>query len=198
MPLGDSITYGWPDTTYGGYRHSLGPLLTQDGYIIDFVGSQKSGNGVLPDPDNEGHPGWTIPQLKNGIDSHGWLETYQPDLILLHIGTNDINKGLAAAAPANLSALLDDILKRLPQTHIIVAQIIADRLGVNKRIPVYDAAIPGIVASKGARVSMVDMQTILSSGDYANVVHPNASGYGKMARAWEPAIRAVISAAGFK
>ena len=188
MPLGDSITFGTPDRSYGGYRHTLGTLLTSDGYIIDFVGSQQSGNNVIPDPDNEGHPGWTIAQIKNGIDANGWLGTYQPDIILLHIGTNDIHRGDAASAPGNLSALLDDILVRLPRAHVIVAQIIPFRLGPDKGHQSYNAAIPGIVASKGPRVSMVDMQSILSRGDYADDLHPNAGGYDKMARAWEPAI----------
>lgn len=196
MPLGDSITFGETDPTYGGYRHLLGTLLANDGYSIDFVGSQKSGEGVIPDPDNEGHPGWTIPQIKGGIDSNGWLENYQPDLILLHIGTNDIRLGKAASAPSNLSALLDDILKRLPQARVIVAQIIPVREGPNQDDKVYDAAIPGIAASKGIRVSTVDVQNILSSSDYADELHPNSGGYDKMARAWEPAIRAVEPLAG--
>lgn len=55
MPLGDSITFGSPDRSYGGYRHLLGTLLTNDGYIIDLVGSRQSGNDVIPHPDNEGH-----------------------------------------------------------------------------------------------------------------------------------------------
>lgn len=99
MPLGDSITFGWPDSAYGGYRHLLGTLLVNDGYGVDFVGSQQSGNGAVSDPDNEGHPGWTISRIRKGIDSNGWLETYQPGLILLHIGTNDLLEGDAASAP---------------------------------------------------------------------------------------------------
>jgi lysophospholipase L1-like esterase len=194
MPLGDSITFGWPDPAYGGYRHLLGSLLANDGYSVDFVGSQQSGKGAIPDPDNEGHPRWTISQIQDGIDTNGWLETYQPDLILLHIGTNDIMQGQAAAAPARLSALLDDILKRLPQAHIIVAQIIPDRQGISRAIVAYDAAIPAIVASKGARVSLVDMQHLLTPGDYGDIIHPNDGGYDKLARAWEAAIRLVAAA----
>ena len=57
----------------------------------------------------------------------------------------------------------------------------------------YNAAIPGIVASKGSRVSVVDMQTILSMSDYADRLDPNAAGYDKMGRAWKTAIRAVLS-----
>jgi lysophospholipase L1-like esterase len=193
MPLGDSITSGSPDRSYGGYRHLLGTLLINNGYIIHFVGSRQSGNGVIPSSDNEGHPGWTIIQIKNGIDSNGWLETYKPDIILLHIGSNDIRKGDGASAPGNLSVLLDDILARLPKTHVIVAQIIPFRRGPDEGHLSYNAAIPGIVASKGPRVSMVDMQTILSPNDYAEGLHPNTGGYDKMARAWERAMRALLS-----
>ena len=193
MPLGDSITFGSPDSSASGYRRLLGTLLTKNGYSIDFVGSRQSGNGIIPDPDNEGHPGWTISQIKEGIDSNGWLETYQPDMILLHIGTNDLRQGNAPSAPGNLAALLDDILARLPHTRLIVAQIIPFRRGSDPTQRSYNDAIARIVASKGPRVSMVDMQNILSSSDYADEVHPNASGYDKMARVWEAAIRAVVS-----
>src|SRR5579864_784697 len=194
MPLGDSITFGTPDPGYGGYRHLLGTLLSNDGYNVEFVGSGESGNGAIPSPNNEGHPGWTIPEIKKGLDSKGWLETYQPDIVLLHIGTNDLRPrvGAAASAPGNLSALLDDILARLPQAHVIVAQIIPFRRGPDQDHQSYSAAIPDIVASKGPRVSMVDMHNILFPSDYADGFHPNASGYDKMARAWERALRAVI------
>ena len=194
MPLGDSITYGTPDPGYGGYRHSLGALLKNDGYTVQFVGSQHG--GPIPEQDNEGHPGWTVAQIRNGIDANRWLETKEPDIILLHIGTNDIRLGQAAVAPAHLSALLDDILVRLPRTHVIVAQIIPFRAGPDRDHQSYNDAIPRIVASKGPRVSQVDMRTTILPGDYADGLHPNASGYDKMARAWEPAIRrAVLSRA---
>jgi lysophospholipase L1-like esterase len=196
MPLGDSITWGTPAPRYGGYRHLLGTLLAHDGYSVEFVGSGQSGLGAIPSPNNEGHPGWTIRRLMKGIDSAGWLETYRPDIVLLHIGTNDLRPrvGGAAAAPDNLSALLDDILRRLPRAHVIVAQIIPFRPGPDPDHQSYNAAIPGIVASKGARVSVVDMQNVLSPSDYADGLHPKAVGYDKMARAWEPAIRAAASA----
>jgi lysophospholipase L1-like esterase len=197
MPLGDSITYGEGIAGYGGYRNLLGALLESDGYIIDFVGSQRSAEDVLPDADHEGHPGWKILDIKHGIDSEGWLETYQPDIILLHIGSNDLigstdsPYGNLAYAPGELSALLDDILVRLPGTHIIVAQIIRTRWVSDSNHLFYNDAIPGIVASKGPRVSMVDMRNILSRSDFTTFYHPNPKGYDKMAHAWESAILAL-------
>jgi lysophospholipase L1-like esterase len=191
MPLGDSITFGSPDPAYGGYRRLLGTLLAKDGYNVDFVGSRRSGDGVAPGPNNEGQSGWTIPQLKYGVDSNRWLETYRPDIVLLHIGTNDFIQGNAAVAVGNLSALIDDILARLPDARVIVAQIIAFRQGASPGHRAFNAAIPGIAASKGPRVSMIDMQALLEPSDYADGAHPNAAGYDKMARAWEAAIRAI-------
>src|SRR2546427_13252520 len=62
LPLGDSITQGW--IVPGGYRLPLYQLLTNAGYNVDFTGTQTD-NGApgLPDPDHEGHPGWTIRQI---------------------------------------------------------------------------------------------------------------------------------------
>jgi len=41
----------------------------------------------------------------------------------------------------------------------------------------YNEAIPGIVSSKGARVSTLDLQNILSPGDYApDGMHPSPAG----------------------
>lgn len=37
------------------------------------------------------------------------------------------------------------------------------------------------------------MRNILSPGDYADGLHPNAGGYDEMARAWETGIRAVLA-----
>lgn len=192
MPLGDSITYGFPDGPYGGYRNLLWQLLTKDGVSFDFVGSLKSGDGAVPEPDNEGHVGWTITQLQQGIDARGWLRRFQPDVILLHIGRNDIDRRQGQQAPAHLANLIDDILARAPTAYVIVAQIIPARGGPGPLDRMYTAAIPGIVTARSPRVSVVDMRHILTRADYADALHPNSSGYDKMARAWEPAIRRVV------
>ena len=191
MPLGDSITYGDGIVDYGGYRNLLSALLQKDGYLFDFVGSQKSGEDVLQDADNEGHPGWRIHNIKEGIDSEGWLETYQPDLILLHIGSNDLRYGNPVYATENLSALLDDILTRLPETHVIVAKIIRTRWGSDVKHLSYNNSIPHIAESKGPRVSVVNMQDVPSKGDFTTLYHPSPRGYDKMAHAWESAILAL-------
>jgi lysophospholipase L1-like esterase len=129
MPLGDSITEGL--SVAGGYRIELWSKLVAGGYTVDFVGSQSNGPSSLGDHDHEGHSGWTIAQIDSNVV--GWLRTYTPHTILLHIGTNDIYGSDPAGAPARLGALLDHIISTAPSTEVFVAQIIpvcvADRPG---------------------------------------------------------------------
>jgi lysophospholipase L1-like esterase len=192
MPLGDSITAGDRD---GGYRRLLYELLIQDRISFEFVGSQKGGD--VPDAHHEGHSGWRIDQIADGI-AGGWLETNKPDLVLLHIGTNDIwqNRDLVNA-PARLSALVDDILTRSPNTRIVVSQILPMTNDPNFEIEVmkYNAAVVDVVRSKSSAVCMVDMHHSFSAGDLVDGVHPTKSGYAKMARVWERAIRAMMDGA---
>src|SRR5881296_3835059 len=90
LPLGDSITYGY--AVSGGYRLPLYQLLTNGGYNVDFTGTQTD-NGApdLPDPEHEGHPGWTIRGI-NSIVPDVLAATDDPDVILLLIGVNDYNQ----------------------------------------------------------------------------------------------------------
>jgi lysophospholipase L1-like esterase len=187
MPLGDSIT---ADNAYGGYRHLLYGLLAQDGISFRFVGSLISGD--VPDGHHEGHSGWTIDQISKEIA--GWLETYNPDLVLLHIGTNDIWHR-NAIAPAHLAALIDSILAHSSHARIIVAQILpmTNDAKFEAVVRKYNAAIAAIVSSKTSRVSLVNMHDSFSAVDFVDGVHPTGPGYDKMARIWEPAIRAAIS-----
>lgn len=47
----------------------------------------------------------------------GWLQTHQPDVVTLQIGTNDMyNDASAGLAPGRLSALVDRITTTAPTT----------------------------------------------------------------------------------
>lgn len=197
MPLGDSITEG--TATPGGYRIGLWQRLAGGGYTTDFVGSQFNGPGSLGDHDHEGHPGWRIDQIDANIV--GWLNTYQPQTVLLHIGTNDILQNYdVAGAPNRLSALIDHITTTAPNAEVFVAQITP--LGWaegDAAVNSFNAAIPGIVQSKvnaGKHVHMVDMHSALTAADLDDGVHPTAAGYDKMAAVWYAALRSVPGSIG--
>ena len=106
MPLGDSITVGSScGITDGGnwvsYRKTLREKLEAAGYDIDFVGSQFSGYSVFDDPQHEGHSGWYAAGIPNSsilpevyyFLSNPDPQKGNPDIVLLHIGTNDVSEG---------------------------------------------------------------------------------------------------------
>jgi len=197
MPLGDSITDGY--TVPGGYRIGLWQRFASGGYTVDFVGSQSNGPASLGDHDHEGHSGWRIDQIDANVV--GWLNTYQPHTVLLHIGTNDIlQNDDVANAPARLSALIDHITATAPTAEVFVAQIIPlANSSQNAQVKTYNAAIPGIVSSKaaaGKHVHLVDQYDAVTTADLADGVHPNAGGYDKMAAVWYSALLSVSGSIG--
>jgi lysophospholipase L1-like esterase len=197
MPLGDSITDG--NQIPGGYRIGLWQRFVSAGYRVDFVGSQFNGPASLGDHDHEGHPGWRIDQIDANIV--GWLNTYQPHTVLLHIGTNDFLQNYnVSTAPNRLSTLIDHITATVPNAEVFVAQIIPlANSGQEAEVRTFNAAIPGIVQSKvssGKHVHLVDMHSALTTADLADGVHPNATGYDKMAAVWYSALQSVSGSIG--
>ncbi|MDP9869918.1 MULTISPECIES: SGNH/GDSL hydrolase family protein [Streptosporangium] len=197
MPLGDSITDGF--NVPGGYRVNLWRSLADADHLVDFVGSGFNGPAELADHDHEGHPGWRIDEIDAQVS--GWIGAASPRTVLLHIGTNDIvqNRDLGGA-PARLSALIDRIAAAAPQAELFVATIIplADPV-LEARAVAYNAAIPGIVRSKaaaGGHVHLVDMHAAVTTADLADGVHPNRTGYDRMASAWYAALSSVPGSAG--
>lgn len=204
MPLGDSITVGVtsPRAPEGSYRTKLWQLLTSADLNIDYVGRNSNGSAELPDHDHEGYsgiwikddrikPGYSL--YENVVES---LNTYDPDLVLLHIGTNDLNGGDSDSLTAEkLDALLGRMFATKPTVHIIVALIIPRQTPYDDWSH-YNALARMVVdsyATDGYHISTVDMNSILVASDYADYLHPAKSGYDKMAEAWYPAIQTMLS-----
>lgn len=210
MELGDSITRGLDNTTpiawaeQGGYRTLLWQkTVVQDKDNIDFVGSLSSGPTTLGDKDHEGHSGNRIDELQASID--GWMASYHPQIILLHIGTNDIMQNYDVAnAPSRLATLVKSICTDDPGVQVAVAQIIP-RPGLDSTVQTYNAAIPGALSSLPAscHYEVVNMHTALSATIGNNQIddistdatHPltpasltENRGYNKLALAWYPVL----------
>ena len=63
------------------------------------MGTLQNGPAALADRNHEGHSGWRIDEIHASID--GWLTTYQPEVVLLLIGTNDVTQDYqVSTAPA--------------------------------------------------------------------------------------------------
>jgi lysophospholipase L1-like esterase len=196
MPLGDSNTAG-ADSARGGYRTDLWQLLAADGRQVDFVGSVTSGGPALPDRNHEGHGGWTIQQIHDNVI--GWLQTQQPQVVLLQIGTNDMySDDSTAGAPARMTALLNRITGAAPEAEVIVSTLppLADAAH-NRRVQAFNEILPGLVgavAGAGRKVRLADTGGALIQGDLIDPFHP---GYGAVSRAaarWYTALTGIALA----
>ncbi|MBW4718251.1 GDSL-type esterase/lipase family protein [Saccharothrix obliqua] len=190
MPLGDSITYGFASSDGSGYLAGLRELAGLGG-PVELVGSQRSGPGALP---NEGHSGWTIGQVAGITDAA--LAVHQPNVVLLHLGTNDMNNNTdPGGAPARLGGLIDQIFRAAPQTTLVVSTIVpAANPVTQQRIAAYNRAIPDVVAERrraGKHVTLVDTNAV-TTANLADGLHPDDRGYQKLAAAF---YRGVIDAA---
>lgn len=185
MPLGDSITFGVASSDRNGYRDELHKKMKRSAEIVDFVGSVRAGS--MSDPDNEGHPGDRIDEIAGFAACS--VPQYQPNVVTLHAGTNDMNQNFRlATAPARLKALVDRTLKDSPRAVVLVAKLIpTGKAGLQPRIDAYNAALTGVVRqlqSEKMRVLLVDMKRVLVSDGLENDAHPTDAGYAKMADAW--------------
>lgn len=182
MPVGDSCTEGMGDPSMGGYRTDLYNLYKNAGLDFDFVGSNQRGPSNI-DRDNEGHSGWTIPQIAANIDN--WLNTYNPDVVLLWIGGNDVIQQ-GNVNTTGLSNLIDQILSRKPNATIFVA----DYFPHPESIKAYNATIPGVVQQKANAgksvyfVKLSDIQFSYGTDISSDGLHLNTTGYSKIAKIW--------------
>ncbi|MBQ9431534.1 MAG: Ig-like domain-containing protein [Kiritimatiellae bacterium] len=203
MPLGDSITYCV--SVAGGYRLPLYTLLTNAGYSIDYVGTQTGNSSAdLPDIDHEGHSGWRITHASSGIYENilGWLDKIDaPDVILLHLGTNDSGESDFSNRIDKMGLLLDRIASIRPAAHIILTTILTrtDNDTRNTAIQTYfNPYVEDLVAAhqaKGQRVHFLDMDALCPAADTlsSDGLHPGANGYQLMANAWYPAITNIFA-----
>ncbi|GGP66221.1 FG-GAP-like repeat-containing protein [Streptomyces abikoensis] len=182
MPLGDSITWGVGSSQGDGYRVALRDRLAPHAGDLRFVGSvQRNGQN------NEGHPGWQIDDLSENVEQ--WLAAAHPNVVLLNIGTNDIDRDTdAQRAPARLGHLVDQITTAAPGVTVLVSSLVPHKdHGAQQRVDAYNAALPGLVAerrAKGASVGYVSMGAVTAPDDLNDRLHPGDGGFAKMADAF--------------
>lgn len=204
MPLGNSITYG----TYGssvdtrppelitGYRQPLYLNLVDAGYYVDFVGEFQNGQEASPsfDPDHQGVPGIKADEVADQV--YDWLEVNPTDVVLLHIGTNDIAfSDPVMQVVADVTFLLDEIDRYEADsgTHVtVVLARIINRTGnktKQENTTLYNEKLQEMAderVANGDDIIVVDHESALDySTDLADTLHPNDDGYAKMATVWQ-------------
>ncbi len=204
MPLGNSITWGKahnaaPIPGEHGYRDHLYDNLSNAGFTIEMVGPQDDGFY-----DGEWHDGATIeqfipdayfpsyspdlqPQPNNPFDVEVTLDNLRmagkfPDIILLHIGTNDMgsDQPISGGFRVSVQEELENLLQALLDydaggntvDNIFLCKIIPrapfnDYPGVNARILDYNSKIDIIYNNlsndEQARVTIINMHAALYS-----------------------------------
>ncbi|NJR68482.1 MAG: hypothetical protein HC771_07280 [Synechococcales cyanobacterium CRU_2_2] len=218
MALGDSITQAANETPSdpGGYRNDLQRILGSKLGTLEFVGPFEDGpsgsdrshagipgnfiDGSYRPPAGDYDPNGAVnnnifDRLSDldGISNNGSnlsIESYQPDAILLMIGTNDIgNKDTPANAANRLKNLVNTITERVPDARIFVASIVPfNRAGVDQgtdqarnyqNVDPYNTRIPVVVnelAQQGKQVTFVDVSGAIKAAE-ANGTYNLAADY---------------------
>jgi lysophospholipase L1-like esterase len=240
MPFGDSITAGDSNITLptnymgadysheGGYRIELFARAHADGKRMTFVGSVSSGpttvGGATFPRMNEGHGGYTIDnEIVAGNDAASRtgisplldppasvVTTYQPDIILLLIGINDLQHNFDVTdAPNRLGALLDKIYTQDAHVLVMVGTLLPTGTAVapdvgtqlNPSVDAFNKTLVNIVATRAAaghHVALVDLHTpFANTANYATTllsdnIHPSAAGYFLLGDTWYAAIRPLL------
>ncbi|MER5761337.1 SGNH/GDSL hydrolase family protein [Streptomyces sp. NPDC002082] len=198
MPLGASTTAGVGSSAFGGYRLPLGRLVAgQSRYAIDFVGSQA--RGPMADNEHEGHSGYTVDRIRAGVDR--WIAAADPDVVLLHIGLNNLNRGGDPGQAADEAEdLVDRIFTLRPGVVVIMQGLVPSTPGskdldIAEPIAAYNRRLKKIEAREqgsGRHFRFVKAPWLTPAGradasmpaELADGLHPNDRGYEKVADAF--------------
>ncbi len=210
LPFGNSITQGYdltapPADEQVSYRHTLYTLLNGAGYDFDFVGHGWNGNAIFADANHGGIPGtrdqYLVELLQDGYDrrwdqqitsgNQPYLDVYPADIILLHIGTNDMTHE-ASSDSTSVSQILDEIdaweTANGVEVFVFIARII-NRKSYSAITTAYNNSVEAMVALRNdPSIIVVDMEDGAGMDYLVDMkddgIHPYESGYIKMGQTW--------------
>ena len=223
MCFGDSITDGF--WLSGGYRNTLCSLLTEQGRAseVDFVGPNWGGSGY--DPQHAGYSGFSINDIaqqdsisgqRTGISGFAGslMDTYQPDVVMLQIGTNDILSLYDLEhLGARLKPLAECITEKLPENGVLYLATLPVMDATNTlyiseyyfNVEKMDAAVDLCntqiravakdMQAQGKPVELAEINKLLTKADLFDGVHPSEEGYRKMGEFWYQKLSAYLDGA---
>lgn len=204
MPLGDSITES--AAGHSSYRKPLFDMLVNSGCAVDFVGSRhgvsdgkSDGREVAPpdtdfDQDHEGHWGYRTDEVLEFLVQ--WAADAAPDVVLVHLGSNDIFQHQSVESTLNeLKQVVEVLRSANPEVQILLAQLIPSSRS-SETIEVFNSQLPALAKSLDtalSRVEVVDQHSeFYISSDTFDHIHPNGSGELKMAGRWFNALMELL------
>jgi acyl-CoA thioesterase I len=210
--LGDSITEGFGG--WASYRYPLWFDLVSNGLTINFVGpwtgyhictGAPDTTGYYPrylidfDRDHAGYCGWRTDQIAAEITAVATAA--QPDIVLIHLGTNDIGQLLAAGvnnADANLQLIIERLRTVRPNIIVLLAQVVPR---VNHASSIYIAPLNAKIAAIAAQMTTATSPIYLvdqNSGFDVNSMmqfdgtHPNTAGEQRIADLWRATLLPIL------
>jgi lysophospholipase L1-like esterase len=200
MPLGDSITLG----VNGGYRNDLYTGLQQNNCGVSYVGTLSDLYTHVADKDHDGHSGFNISDISGGVNA--WMASTQPSIILLMIGTNDTAWWTAENAyqiGARHNALIEQLRSARPNAWIFVASIApqasaiiqpnnVDRAVLTQQLNAVIKTNVDARTAAGQRVHFVDVNSVLTTADLYDGIHPTEAAHAKVAQKFLDAVRAAL------
>ena len=195
MAIGDSITQG--SLGWDTYRCYLDRMLRDAGVPFDFVGGlsdpfsgQPYGCPTEFDMDHEGRWGWRADQV--GVVVTASVESLQPDIALIHLGSNDVLQGQEnSETVADLEGLITGLQAVSPDITILVAQIIPCILPeCATNVPALNAEIASMseLSTAESTVIIVNMETGFRLDDLRDGIHPDDEGDQLIASRWMQAM----------
>ena len=220
LPLGDSITHA--EINRASYRYFLWKKLIDAGVNFDFVGSmntqldtyskgdtpQPDYNGKSFDKDHEGHFAWEVNHIWGGRNPNNntgsgslseWMQSYDFDIALVHLGTNDAFMGQDNNQTAfEIQAIIEKLREDNPNVVTLLAKVIPTAKGEREAASVEQLAslIPALADQMNTDESPVILVDMFAGFDVNELtydgVHPNEKGEMEMAERWFNAIMDVL------
>jgi lysophospholipase L1-like esterase len=192
LPLGDSNTVGFHELPNGSYRYFLEQHFTGNGIPYDFVGSKFSGSASLYDKNHEGWDGFRVEQLAAEMVASNTISMFQPDVVLLLIGTNNRGTPLDYGVYKGWYDSLFDAIGNVPVVAATVPRvgpwIYQNPSGANevnnKRIPLMNQVMSDIAAEPGREnITIVDYYSVLDPNTHllSDGIHFNTAGHQLLA-----------------
>jgi hypothetical protein len=172
---------------------------------ITFVGTLPPTNCSTPISNSlphDGHAGFRATGIVADNQLPGWLSLTTPDIMMMHLGTNDILSKTASTTEiiSAYSTLVDQMRAQKASIRILVAKIIPVSPGgcdtcAQATRDLNDAVAEWARGESTVRseITVVDCWTgFNSTADTVDGIHPNGQGGMKLANAWFGPVRDAI------
>jgi lysophospholipase L1-like esterase len=206
--IGDSITEG----TNNGYRNNIWTLLAEKGNTVDFIGTLQHNwpIGSCPDPDHDGHPGWSIGNVAAEIDDmYGQVQEQNPEIALIMLGTNNLawwvsGQDFVDSRDESMMDLVEHLFELdgsliaivgtiPPMESKNIEQTGQDRADYTRQ---YNEALINKIENHPfymQKLFLADINGALTVSDLSDGIHPNSQGYDKMGKIWTDAISVYLN-----